>query len=71
MEKREYKIGETFQCGLVKLKVVETSGLNCSKCFFYPICTALGDDSSLLTEFTGGCCIADRHDKGNIIFIKA
>lgn len=70
MEKKEYKAGETFQCGLVKLKAMEISGLDCSKCFFYSICTALGNDSLLLTDFIGGCCIADRNDKGNIIFVK-
>lgn len=36
MDKKEFKIGETFQCGLVKLKVdTPESGL-CKGCFFGP-----------------------------------
>lgn len=31
MAKKEYKAGETFQCGLVKLKAMEISGLDCSR----------------------------------------
>ena len=34
MEKKEFKVGEVFQCGLIKLKYVEQrTGLGCYDCF--------------------------------------
>lgn len=64
MPKKEYKIGEEFQCGLVRLKCV--SGLSCESCYFKGIdycCTVIYD-------MVGGCDSSEREDKTNVAFVK-
>ena len=68
MKKEEIKIGEVFQCGLVKLRV-EASRIPtaCVGCFFgdehFPMCD----------DFAGkivGKCDVNRSDKTGVIFVK-
>ena len=59
MAKKEFEIGEVFQCGLVKLKVVKQEKIG--TCTGY--CTAV-------QEFIGSCYHADREDKTDIVFEK-
>ena len=66
MAKKEFKIGEVFQCGLVKLKV-EKSGIGeCKDCFFG--CSLF--NCELIAIFTGPCAIHEREDKESVIFKK-
>lgn len=65
MEKTEYKVGEVFQCGIVKLKCVK-SDVTCNGCFFYKIMSS-GDDCKLLV---GECNDIYREDETDVIFVK-
>lgn len=62
MEKKEFKVGEVFAAGLVRLKCVE--GDTCDRCIFekYNSCTDM---------IIGPCEHIDRQDNKNVIFIKA
>lgn len=60
MEKKEFKIGEVFQCGLVKLKCIKSSSL-CANCYFIRRCNH---------EITGYCFAESRDDKTDVIFVK-
>lgn len=62
MAKKEFKIGETFQCGLIKLKVVE-SDVFCDDCYFRE--TGCINLKNIL-----GLCSLDREDKTNVIFVE-
>lgn len=64
MEKKEFKVGEVFDAGLIRLKCVE--GDTCDRCIF-------GDyDSCSCTDIIiGPCGRVDRQDNKNVIFIKA
>lgn len=64
MEKKEFKVGEVFTAGLVRLKCVE--GDKCDRCIFedYNSC-------SCTDIIIGPCGHADRQDNKNVIFIKA
>lgn len=68
MEKKEFKVGEVFQCGLVKLRVEPSRKLgSCVGCFFwygnFPMC----DD---FAEVFVGKCDRSRKDKTDVIFVK-
>ena len=66
MEKKEFKVGETFQCGLVKLRVVKSEKTGtCTGCDLLGLeyCTAV-------QEFIGSCYRGDREDKTDVIFVK-
>lgn len=66
MEKKEFKVGEEFQCGLVKLKCVkQEKGLGCSSCFFDNFSSCFS-----LTPLTGECDKRVREDKTDVIFVK-
>lgn len=60
MKKKEFKVGEVFQCGLIKLKCVKDDN-SCDHCYFKGVCKY---------EVTGGCCSEDREDKTNVVFVK-
>lgn len=64
MEKKEFKVGEVFDAGLVRLKCVE--GDSCEGCVF---------EYNLLCSFAdiivGPCGCEKREDKKDVIFIKA
>lgn len=65
MEKKEFKVGEVFDAGLVRLKCVEATApdAGCEGCIFnYFTCGAV---------VTGPCNHAEREDNRNVIFIKA
>lgn len=65
MAKKEFKIGEVFQCGLVKLKC-EKATIDCTNCFFEGVdycCTSIN-------EMTGSCDSSEREDKTNVVFVK-
>lgn len=67
MEKKEFKVGETFTAGLVRLKCVEPTAPNagCEGCMFnYFTCEAVH-------VIAGPCSHAEREDNRNVIFIKA
>lgn len=69
MAKKEFNIGEVFQCGLVKLKVekAEYSGCDgCHKCFIYKNHI----DCELVESILGECEAENREDKTDVIFVK-
>lgn len=64
MAKKEFKIGETFQCGLVTLKCTKNTNA-CEGCFFdYPY--GCGKDNDTI----GSCLQEERVDKTSVIFAK-
>lgn len=60
MPTKEFKVGEVFQCGLIKLKV-EKSGRKCDGCYFLGGCKR---------GITGACSAESREDKTDVIFVK-
>lgn len=69
MSKTEFKIGEVFQCGLVKLRCVKATNL-CDGCVFYFYNEdPLKKDCSYIA--LGNCVSCYRKDKTNVIFKKA
>lgn len=69
MAKKEFKVGETFQCGVVKLKVVQAdidSRDDCKKCFFREMCKGTFD----IKVIVGNCCSYLRQDNNNVYFEK-
>lgn len=63
MEKKEFKVGEVFTAGLVRLKCVE--GDTCDRCIFEDY-----DSCSCTDIIIGPCGHVDRQDNKNVIFIK-
>lgn len=62
-----FKVGEVFQCGLVKLKCVEatdTGVLSCTGCFLKELC------NECIEYLIGECKKAHREDKADVIFVK-
>lgn len=67
MEKKEFKVGEVFDAGLVRLKCVEPTAPNagCEGCIFnYLTCGAV-------PVIAGPCSYVEREDNRDVIFIKA
>lgn len=64
--RKEFAIGETFQYGLVKLKVVECESNSCEGCFFD--CRKYECDYN--EHFIGSCFSKQREDNKNVIFVK-
>ena len=64
---KEYKVGDEFQFGRIKLKAVEVSETSCAGCLFrrYP-----GNACGAITDFTGSCAMNNRADGNNVIFVK-
>lgn len=60
MKRKEFKIGEIFQCGLINLKV-EKSGRICDGCYFLGGCKR---------RITGACSAESREDKTDVIFVE-
>ena len=65
MAKTEFKVGETFQLGLVKVRVVKEDLNSCSKCIFNRTILC-GNIYSL----TGSCFSNKREDRQAVIFVK-
>lgn len=63
MDKKEFKVGEKFQCGLVTLECQENKISYCDGCFF-----EYQDCRGNLSEYVGYCCSGDRTDYKNVIF---
>lgn len=69
MPKKEFKVGEVFQCGLLNLKCVEYKGGaadRCDECVF-------DDNGECIDRFdniVGKCSHLNREDKTNVIFVK-
>lgn len=61
MDKKEFAVGERFQCGLITLEVKETQ-LLCSGCFFR------GFDCSDIETLVGRCEGLYRTDNKEVIF---
>lgn len=68
MEKKEFKVGEVFDAGLVRLKCVEPTAPNagCEGCIFNDHITCGSVD-----VVAGPCSHAEREDNRDVIFIKA
>lgn len=67
MERKEFKIGEIFQFGRIKLRVEETNHNDgCVKCFF----NALDCSECILFNDVVGNCLPNREDGKNVIFVK-
>lgn len=68
--KTEFKIGETFQYGLAKLKCVKAPCNyqieSCYQCALY----YNWEDMCLGQEFVGNCNKREREDKTDVIFVK-
>lgn len=64
--KKEFKIGEVFQFGLVKLKCIEENKNPCEGCYLN-----LLDCCGFQThEYIGFCTKLEREDKTSVIFVK-
>ena len=58
----EYKLGEVFQFGKIKLKCVQSSSSNCYRCIL--------EKFDNCDYFIGDCDEFHRSDKKNVIFIE-
>lgn len=69
MKKKEFKIGEVFQFGLIKLRAVERKKTYCCKgCYFVD-----NDDMQCgeeVEKIVGHCTSSERCDGKNVIFVK-
>lgn len=68
MAKTEFKVGEVFQCGMVKLRVEmadENSLFPCSTCFFSGSCYI-----DRIEKAIGSCEWEKREDQTDVIFVK-
>ena len=70
--KKEFKVGEVFQCGLVKLRCEESQEIRkCFKCFFCDKYLYDCDvDYSIKGEMGCFCNAGDREDRTDVIFVK-
>lgn len=67
MQKIEFKVGEVFRCGLIKLRCEETRNIGgcCEGCFFHFRC--FKDSTGAIS---GPCSRTEREDKTDVIFVK-
>lgn len=70
MPKGEFKVGETFQCGLVKLKCVKSENPRdpCRGCFINQLTGNY--DCFCFENIVGECTCYDREDETSVIFVK-
>ena len=68
MAKTEFKVGETFQLGLIKLRAKKTGkGVNpCRRCFI----SELTSDCRVFKHVIGECIGLKREDRIDVIFVK-
>lgn len=66
MNKKEFKVGEIFQCGLITLKCEKNddTGL-CDKCYFLN-----KDDCMDFFDLIGSCHSSKREDNTDVVFVK-
>ena len=62
MKKKEFAVGEVFQCGRFKLKVTEKN--DCCGCFFAQ------NHIANCTKLIGACNPNAREDKTSVIFVE-
>lgn len=65
MKKKEFKVGEVFKFGNVKLRCEESKNGGCLGCAFSSI--GFCED---IYPFVGYCSEENREDKKNVIFVK-
>ena len=63
--KKEFKVGEVFQCGLVKLRCEKGYCCSCDKCYFKD-----KGNCHEFFDFSGSCYASEREDKTDVIFVK-
>ena len=69
MAKKEFKVGEVFQCGLIKLKVEKTNAkpcYQCEECFMYEHIYNCND----LIDLVGSREGKKRDDKTDVVFVE-
>lgn len=67
MERKEFKIGEIFQFGRIKLRVEETNERDgCAGCYF----NRLSYGECIELRYSIGNCLLNREDDKNVIFVK-
>lgn len=65
--KYEFEINETFQCGLIKLKVQKADeDFPCKGCYFFETSKACGK----IKDIIGECEEGAREDSTHVIFKK-
>lgn len=65
MAKKEFKVGEVFKCGLIKLKCIEMRG--CENCYFEDYCIFGLEQSKYIR---GECLAENRLDNKDVVFKK-
>lgn len=68
MKRKEFKVGEVFNCGLVKLKAVKYNidSRPCLHCFI----GGLTSDCRVFKQVIGECIALKREDNTDVIFVK-
>ena len=66
MAKKEFKVGEVFQLGLINIKVEEAVQVRCEECFVSNMKGTCGDYRDLV----GSCLERNREDKRNVVFVN-
>lgn len=64
--KKEFKVGEVFQCGLVKLRCEKVETYSCEGCLLNDIFETQGYCKKLVGE----CDSMNREDETDVIFVK-
>lgn len=65
MTKKEFEVGEVFQCGLVRLKV-EKEKNGCTGCIFIGV----GGACKIAGILAGNCTSEEREDNTDVIFVS-
>lgn len=67
MAKKEFKVGEEFQCGLIRLKVEIGDRFHlCKGCY----CGDRTIECEVFKEIVGECMSESREDNAYVIFVK-
>lgn len=68
MKKKEFKVEEVFQCGLIKLKVkIGEPFFLCRGCY----CGEMANHNcDVFKDIVGECMSESREDKTDVIFVK-
>lgn len=69
MGKKEFKIGEEIQFGLINLRVEDGTGMMCHDCFFNDIEEIDGTDD-FVERCVGSCLASDRSDGKHVMFVE-
>lgn len=68
MKKKEFKVGEVFDLGLMKIRVEKRDGYKrCSECFFDELCY---NNDGLCYAIAGDCGCCEREDGKDVVFKK-